>query len=111
MGCFLELLVVVSLLDVEGGVFPELFVSDERIEDGEQFVPGGDEGEFLVLTPEDELLVAVFDDGVESDGAECGHGECGAHGGSSAPEGLCASKGSTVTVDGGDPDEHGDLLP
>ena len=98
------------MLDVEGGVFPGLFVSDQGIEDGEQLVHGGDEGEFLVLSPEEELLVEVFDGGVEADGAEGGHVERGADGGPTAPDGLFASKGSAVAVDGGDPDEQGDLL-
>ena len=56
---------MVCLLGVECGVFPGLFVSDEGLEDGEKLVPGGDEGEFLVLAPEDELLTEVFEDGVE----------------------------------------------
>ena len=103
-------LLLVRLLGVEGGVFPGLFVSDQGTEDGEEFVHGGDEGEFLVLSPEEKLLIEVFDDGVASDGGEGGHVECGADGGSTAPDGLFASKGSAVAVDRRDPDEQGDLL-
>ena len=87
-----------------------LFVSDEGVEDGEEFVPGGDEGEFLVLSAEEKLPVEVVDDGVETDGAEGGQVECGANGGSPAEAGLFATKGSAVAVDRRDPDEQGDLL-
>ena len=40
---------VLELLDIECGVFPVLFVSDQGVEDGEQFVHGGDQGESLVF--------------------------------------------------------------
>lgn len=64
----------------------------------------------LFFCPEGELLIEGFDDGVESDGAECGDVQSGADGGSTTPDGLFAPNGSAVTVDRGDPDEQGDLL-
>ena len=93
------------------GVSPGLFVSEEGVEDGEEFVHRGDEREFLFLALEDESLIEGFDGRVEADGTEGGHVQRGPDGGSTAEDGALASEGSAVAVDGRDTDEGGDLLP
>ena len=83
-------------------------VSEDGVEDGEQFAHGGDEGEFLGSAGGDEALVDGLDLVVVSAGGEGRHVQDVADGDAAAGDHAPATEAAAVAVDWCDADQCGD---
>ena len=79
------------------------------IEDGEQFMHGGDAGDFAGCAGGTQALIEGANDGVVAAGDDGGHVEGGANGGAAAPSGAGARAGATIAIERGDADQGREL--
>jgi hypothetical protein len=80
----------------------KLWIFDEVVHQDDEFADAGDQGDFRLFTGGAEPQVKGFEEGVVADGAEDGHVESGADGGSSATDVPLAVLASAVLIVGSD---------
>src|SRR5579863_5384621 len=88
---------------------PWFAVSQDGVEDDDEFTDAGGERLFSGFAGGSEFFVVSGDYGIGAAGDQGGHEESGAHAGAPAGDGAASAQGAAVAVDRGDTDQSGDF--
>ena len=97
-------------LSLVSSVLPRSSVSKDRVEDDEKFSHAGCEGNLDGLSGAAQMAIEGGNDGVPAAGDEGGHVERGSNAGPPAPGGAPTAPVVTISIEGRDADQGGDLL-
>ena len=81
----------------------------EGIAEHQQLAHAGGQRHLGGLPGRDQALIEGADDRIGTGGGDGGHIEDGADGGAPAPDAAAAAPGAAVAIEGGDPDQGGNL--
>ena len=85
-------------------------MAEDRVADAQELVHAGGDGDLPRFASLDQALVQLFDDGIEPDGAEGGHVQHCADGGSATPDAAFATPAATIPIERCDADQCTELL-